>query len=163
MTVQVTSFFDPATFSYSYLVVSGTDAAIIDPVFNFDPVSGRLTTASVEALLSAAEGLNVRWVLDTHIHADHLSGAQWLKQRLGARVGIGAEVVEVQTIFGGVFNCDTEFLTDGSQFDLLFADEHTLALGDTEIKVWHTPGHTPACVSYIVDDCVFVGDTFFMP
>jgi glyoxylase-like metal-dependent hydrolase (beta-lactamase superfamily II) len=167
---QVTGFFDPATSSLTYLVAdpaTGT-AGIIDPVLDFDPKSGRTSTANADRLLAAAKGLRVTWILETHTHADHLSAAPYIKAKTGGRIGIGASVVEVQKTWQRIFNLKAEFRTDGSQFDHLFADGERFTIGDLPATVWHTPGHTPACLTYVVDGnggpaCVFVGDTMFMP
>ena len=167
---QITGFFDPATSSISYLVTDGTTgaAAIIDPVLDFDPKAARTSTAAADGIIAAAAGLRVEWVLETHTHADHLSAAMYLKAKLGCRIGIGAHVTDVQQAWKGLFNLEAEFRTDGSQFDHLFVEGEQLHLGSLRLTVWHTPGHTPACVSYIVQGdrgpaCAFVGDTLFMP
>lgn len=167
---QVTGFFDPATSSLTYLVVdpASKTAAIVDPVLDFDPKSGRTSTANADRLLAAAEGLRIAWILETHTHADHLSAAPYVKAKTGGRVGIGAAVVEVQKTWQGIFNLKPEFRADGSQFDHLFADGERFAIGGLSATVWHTPGHTPACLTYVVDGqdsptCAFVGDTLFMP
>lgn len=167
---QVTGFFDPATSSISYLVTDGASraAAIIDPVLDFDPKAARTSTAAADGIIAAAAGLRVEWVLETHTHADHLSAAMYLKAKLGCRIGIGAHVTDVQQAWKGLFNLEGEFRTDGSQFDHLFVEGEQLHLGSLRLTIWHTPGHTPACVSYIVQGdsgpaCAFVGDTLFMP
>jgi glyoxylase-like metal-dependent hydrolase (beta-lactamase superfamily II) len=167
---RVTGFFDPVTSSVSYLVVdpvTGT-GAIIDPVLDFDPRSGRTSTASADRLVEAAAGARVEWVLETHPHADHLAADAYLKKALHARVGIGAHITTVQAVWRDIFNLGPEFRTDGSQFDHLFADQERFALGELAVTVHHTPGHTPACVVYVVSGpegpaCAFVGDTLFMP
>ena len=167
---QVSGFFDPATSSISYLVAdpaTGT-AAIIDPVLDYDPKAARTSTPSADRIVDAASKLKVEWILETHTHADHLSAALHLKRRLGGRVGIGAQVTEVQKVWKRLLNLETEFRTDGSQFDHLFAEGEQIRLGGLTITVWHTPGHTPACVTYVVRGsrgpaCAFVGDTLFMP
>lgn len=166
MALQTTPFFDPGTFSYSYVVASGDKhAAIIDAVLNFDPVAVRTTTAHADQIIDYVkeQKLTVDWILETHVHADHLSAAQYIKQSLEGQVAIGRDVQAVQNIFSDVFNAGPQFATNGSQFDRLLEDGDRLALGDMEIRVLHTPGHTPACVTYIVDDQAFVGDTLFMP
>jgi glyoxylase-like metal-dependent hydrolase (beta-lactamase superfamily II) len=167
---QVTGFFDPATSSLTYLVadLASKTAAIVDPVLDFDPKSGRTSTANADRLLAAAEGLRIAWILETHTHADHLSAAPYVKAKTGGRVGIGAAVVEVQKTWQQIFNLQPEFRADGSQFDHLFADGERFAIGGLSATVWHTPGHTPACLTYVVDGqdsptCAFVGDTLFMP
>lgn len=163
---QVQAFFDEATSTVSYLVSDPEtrDAAVIDPVLDYDHRSGRAGTASAGRLLQAAQsqGLAIRWILETHAHADHLSAAPYLRQRTGAPVAIGAHIREVQQIFRPVFNLD-DVSGDGSEFDRLLEDGERLALGRLEVEVMHTPGHTPACVSYRIGDAVFVGDTLFMP
>jgi glyoxylase-like metal-dependent hydrolase (beta-lactamase superfamily II) len=167
---QVTGFFDPGTSSLTYLVAdpASKTAAIIDPVLDFDPKSGRTSTANADRLLAAAEGLRIAWILETHTHADHLSAAPYVKAKTGARIGIGAAVVEVQKTWQQIFNLTPEFRADGSQFDHLFADGERFTIGGLSATAWHTPGHTPACLTYVVDGqdgptCAFVGDTLFMP
>jgi glyoxylase-like metal-dependent hydrolase (beta-lactamase superfamily II) len=166
MIPSVSAFFDKATNTVSYLVADPATrrAAVIDPVLDYDAASGEVDTRSVDALLAAASeaSLAIDWVLETHIHADHLSGACIVAARTGARVGIGARVREVQRIFKPVFGAD-DVVPDGRVFDHLFADGERIALGDIGIEVLHTPGHTPACVSYHIGDALFVGDTLFMP
>ncbi len=164
--IQVTPFFDPATYSYSYVVADSTGhAAVIDSVLDFDPVAVRATTDSADRLIQfiTDQQLILDWILETHVHADHLSAAQYLKSQLGGRVAIGVQVIAVQGIFKDVFNAEAGFCSNGGQFDLLLQDGQQLPLGDTEIEVLHTPGHTPACVTYRIDDAAFVGDTLFMP
>lgn len=167
MKPEVRSFFDPATFTVSHVVrePGGTHCAIIDPVRDFDAKSGRTDTESVDAIIAYVrdEGLTVDWILETHVHADHLSAGPYLKETLGGQTGIGAQITAVQETFAGVFNAGSDFATDGSQFDHLFADGETISIGVLEGRVMHTPGHTPACVSYVFGDAVFVGDTLFMP
>ena len=139
--------------------------AIIDSVLDFCHKSGRTDTASAQQVADwvEAEGLTVEWILETHAHADHLSAAPWLNQRLGGRIGIGAHIVDVQKVFTDVFNAGDGFHTNGSQFDRLFEDGDTFAIGNVPTRVMHTPGHTPACVTYVAGDAAFVGDTIFMP
>jgi glyoxylase-like metal-dependent hydrolase (beta-lactamase superfamily II) len=168
--VRITSFYDKTTNTLSYLLADAATrkAAIIDPVLDYDWRSGRVSTRSADAMIEAARGLSVEWILDTHVHADHLTAADYLRGKLGARLGIGARVVEVQRIWRDFYNIGASMPVDGSQFDRLFADGDEFSLGTLEIAVWHTPGHTPACVSYIVRGAsgpasVFVGDTMFMP
>ena len=170
MRATVDGFFDPGTNTVSYLVAEpgGTACALIDPVLDFDMATGRTGTASADRLLAAVRdrGLSVAWLLETHVHADHLSAAPYLQERLGGRIGIGAGIVAVQDTFGKVFNEGTEFQRDGSQFDALFRDGDAFAIGGLEARVLHTPGHTPACLTYVVGDgpaAAFVGDTMFMP
>ncbi|MEY4056203.1 MAG: hypothetical protein RL519_1538 [Pseudomonadota bacterium] len=163
---HIQAFFDEATFTATYLVgdPATKQAAVIDPVLDFDPASGRVSTGSAEALLAAARegGWTITRVLETHAHADHLSAAPLIKSRTGARVGIGAHIGTVQQVFAGVFNAPDVSGT-GAEFDDLFADGETFRIGELEVEVLHTPGHTPACISYRIGDAVFVGDTLFMP
>lgn len=160
------TFFDEATFTVTYLVGDPATkmAALIDPVLDFDPASGAISTGSVEAVLTAAAtgGWTITRVLETHAHADHLSAASLIKARTGARVGIGAHIGTVQQVFAGVFNAPDVSGT-GAEFDDLFADGETFRIGELTAEVLHTPGHTPACISYKIGDAVFVGDTLFMP
>ena len=160
------SFFDEPTNTVSYLVadpVTGK-AAIIDPVLDYDHSAGEVNTRSVEAMLKAAEdaGNTIEWVLETHAHADHLSGAPFIKAKTGAKIGIGEHIKDVQRIFRPIFNA-TYLKTDGSDFDHLFRDGERFKIGELNVEVLYTPGHTPADVSYKVEDAVFVGDTLFMP
>lgn len=163
---KVRAFFHEPTFTVSYLVWDPATkrAAIIDSVLDFDQKAGRTGTASAQAILDAvrAEGLTVDWLLETHAHADHLSAAPFLKQATGAPIVIGEHIRDVQRVFKDVFNLDY-VRTDGAPFDRLVADGDVLPLGDLSITTLHTPGHTPACVSYLIGDAVFVGDTLFMP
>lgn len=163
---SVQTFFDEATFTATHVVWDPCTgkAAIIDSVMDYDAASGALSTGSAEALVAfiEAEGLCVEWLLETHIHADHLSAAWWLKERVGGQLAMGARVTEVQEIFKEVFNAD-DLRPDGSQFDHLFADNELFELGDLPACAMPTPGHTPACMSYLIGDCCFVGDTLFMP
>ena len=165
MRPDVQAFFDPATFTASYLVsepVTGM-AAIIDPVLDFEPKAARLSSASADALLDAvkARGLTVVYVLETHAHADHLSAADYIRRKTGAKIVIGARIVEVQKTFIPVF--EAELAADGAAFDVLMSEGDTLALGELSIGALHTPGHTPACLTYTIGDAAFVGDTLFMP
>jgi glyoxylase-like metal-dependent hydrolase (beta-lactamase superfamily II) len=163
---KVRAFFHEPTFTVSYLVwdPAAKRAAIVDSALDFDQSSGRTGTRSAEAILAAAreEGVSVDWLLETHAHADHLSAAPFLKRATGAPIVIGEHIKEVQEAFKVVFNLD-DVAVDGRPFDRLVADGDTLKLGELEIKAMHTPGHTPACVSYLIGDAVFVGDTMFMP
>ena len=163
----VTPFFDEPTNTFSYVVrdPDGTACAIIDSVLDFDYAAGRTDTRSAEQIIAFVrrEGLSVAWILETHVHADHLSAAPYLHAQLGGKTGIGAYIVEVQEIFGKAFNAGTEFARDGSQFDALFQEGDTFMIGALEASVLHTPGHTPACLTYVVGDAAFVGDTLFMP
>jgi glyoxylase-like metal-dependent hydrolase (beta-lactamase superfamily II) len=162
---EIQGFFDEATNTVSYLVVDPESraAAFIDPVLDYDPKSGKVSTASADRLLNAAEKAKARieWILETHAHADHLSAAQYLKAKTGAKIGIGAHINDVQKIFTGVFN--QKATTDGREFDHLFKEGETFEIGGLTVEVISTPGHTPACVSYRIGEAVFVGDTLFMP
>lgn len=176
-TMTVEGFFDPATCTISYLLFdSGSgECALIDSVLDYDPKSGRTRTASADQLIArvAVLGARVRWLLETHVHADHLSAAPYLKTRVGGEIAIGRHVTRVQDVFGKLFNAGPAFAHDGSQFDRLLDDGDTLALGALSIRAMHTPGHTPACMTYVVteahaahdarDAAAFVGDTLFMP
>lgn len=167
MTPRVEPFFDRATFTWSYLVSdpSTRACAIIDPVLDYDPAASRTTTRSADAIIARVQSqqLQVAWILDTHVHADHLSAASFLKQRLGGKTGIGAEVVSVQRFFRDFFDAEAGFRADGSQFDRLFGDADTFKVGELSVTALHTPGHTAACVTYLFDGAAFVGDTLFMP
>jgi glyoxylase-like metal-dependent hydrolase (beta-lactamase superfamily II) len=167
MKVGVEAFFDAATSTLSYVVADpdGRSCAIVDPVLDYDAASGRTRTDSADRIAAHVRerALEVEWILETHAHADHLSGARRLQQELGGRIGIGARITEVQRIFKEVYNLEATFNTDGSQFDHLFADEETFRIGGLEGRVIFTPGHTPACCTYVIGDCAFVGDTLFMP
>lgn len=166
MQPAVQAFFDNATNTVSYIVHDPVTkkAAIIDPVLDFTPRNGRVTTASSDALLSAAkaQGLEIVYLLETHAHADHLSAAHHLRDMTGAPVVIGDHITQVQTIFVTLFEAD-DVIPDGSQFDRLVAEGDSLSLGSLKIDVMHTPGHTPACLTYVIGDAAFVGDTLFMP
>jgi glyoxylase-like metal-dependent hydrolase (beta-lactamase superfamily II) len=163
---NIRAFFDEPTNTVSYLVWNPDEkrGVVIDPVLDFDPASGTVDDGSVEELLKVAEaeGIAIEWVLETHVHADHLSGAPLIKARTGAKVAIGEHVRDVQTIFRPIFGAD-DMKTDGSDFERLLADGERFEAGGLDIEVIHTPGHTPACVSYKIGDAVFVGDTLFMP
>jgi glyoxylase-like metal-dependent hydrolase (beta-lactamase superfamily II) len=163
---QVETFFDPATFTASYVVhdPATLSAAIIDPVLDFTPRNGRTSTRSADAMLEfiAASGLKLAWLLETHAHADHLSASHYLREKTGAPIVIGAQIVAVQKVFAALFEAD-DVVPDGSQFDRLVVEGDVLPLGELAFHVLHTPGHTPACVSYVIGDAVFVGDTLFMP
>jgi len=163
---SIRAFFDEPTNTVSYLVCSPDEkrGVVIDPVLDFDPASGTVDDGSIEELLKAAEdeGIAIEWVLETHVHADHLSGAPLIKARTGAKVAIGEHVRDVQTIFRPIFGAD-DMKADGGDFDRLLKDGERFEAGGLDIEVMHTPGHTPACVSYKIGDAVFVGDTMFMP
>lgn len=164
---SVSAFFDEQTFTVSYLVSDpkGADAVIIDPVLDFDASAGRTQTYNADKILEDVKkrDLNVQWIIETHAHADHLSAAPYLKEKLGASIAIGAHITEVQHVFGNVFNLGKDFSETGSQFDRLLQDEEILNIGALTLKALHTPGHTPACMTYKIGDAVFVGDTLFMP
>ena len=163
----VTHFFDEPTNTFSY-VVQDPDSracAIIDSVLDFDYAAGRTDVRSANTIIAfiREHDLNVVWILETHVHADHLSAAPYLHEQLGGKTGIGANIVKVQEIFGKAFNAGSEFARDGSQFDALFEEGDTFAVGQLQGQVLHTPGHTPACLTYVIGDAAFVGDTLFMP
>lgn len=164
---EIASFFDPATFTVTYVVHDPAthEAAIVDSVLDFDPSSGRTKTASADAVIDyvTSNNLKVTWLLETHAHADHFSAAPYLQEKLGGKIAIGEQITTVQNVFGKLFNAGTEFARDGSQFDALFKDGDTFTIGSLPVTVMHVPGHTPACIAYVVGDAVFVGDTMFMP
>ncbi|MCU0656889.1 MAG: MBL fold metallo-hydrolase [Polyangiaceae bacterium] len=166
MKPQIETFYDPATFTLTYLVFDpqSRDAVVIDPVLDYDPLASQTDTSSTDKLIAFVKSkeLRLQWILETHAHADHLSSSQYLKNQLGAKVAIGERIREVQVTFKGVFDLPTSFRTDGSQFDRLLADGEVLQVGAMRIEVIATPGHTPACVSYKIDDAVFTGDALFM-
>jgi glyoxylase-like metal-dependent hydrolase (beta-lactamase superfamily II) len=163
----VRAFFDPATSTISYVVHDPATmrGAVIDSVLDFDAASGRTSTASAEAIVAYVQGAGIAidWLLETHAHADHLSAAPWLANILGGTIAIGEHIRDVQAVFGDIFNAGAEFRRDGSDFGRLFADGEHFAIGELPVTVLHVPGHTPACVAYVVGDVVFVGDTMFMP
>jgi len=167
MNAHVEPFFDPATFTYSYVVSDPEtrQCAVIDSVLDYDPASGRTSHATAQRLVDYVreQDLKVQWLLETHVHADHLSAAPYLKQQLGGCMAIGDRITVVQNTFGKLFNAGTEFATDGRQFDHLFQDEETFQVGNVPARAIHTPGHTPACMTYVIGDAAFVGDTLFMP
>ena len=163
----VRTFFDEPTFTASHVVSDPATkaAAIVDSVLDFDSASGRTSTKSADEIIAyvKAEGLKVEWIFETHVHADHLSGAPYLKKQLGGKIAIGSNIKTVQKTFGEIFNVEAEFRRDGSQFDALFDDGARFRLGAIDARVIHTPGHTPACITYVIGDAGFVGDTLFMP
>ena len=167
MKADVTAFFDEATNTVTYLLAdpTGTACAIIDSVLDFDYASGRTDTRSADAMIAHIRSarLDLQWILETHVHADHLSAAPYIQNQLGGKIGIGAHITDVQTTFGKVFNEGSEFQRDGSQFDRLFAEGDSFHIGQLPARVLHTPGHTPACLTYVIGDAAFVGDTLFMP
>jgi glyoxylase-like metal-dependent hydrolase (beta-lactamase superfamily II) len=164
---EVIAFFDDATNTVSYVVRDPTSdaCAIVDSVMDIDYAAGRIACESADRIVEyvRAHGLRVEWLIETHVHADHLSAAQYLQRELGGRIGIGDRIVQVQETFGRVFNEGMEFQRDGSQFDRLFADGETYRIGNLDAVALHTPGHTPACMTHVVGDAAFVGDTLFMP
>ena len=173
--MHIESFFDPATFTFSHVLadLSTRQCALIDSVLDYDPKSGRTSTTSADRLVDRVKALDlqVQWILETHVHADHLSAAPYLKKRLGGQLAIGAHITTVQNVFGKLFNAGSEFARDGSQFDRLLADGEAFQIGTLQARAMHTPGHTPACMTYVVRDSgdvsekqvAFVGDTLFMP
>ena len=169
--LYVEALFDSATSTISYLVMDrgSGHCALIDSVLDYDPKSGRTSSASADQLVSRVKALGgkVQWILETHVHADHLSAAAYLKEALGGQIAIGSQITQVQKVFGALFNADSGFARDGSQFDVLFDDEQSFAIGTLQARALHTPGHTPACMTYVVEvdgqSIAFVGDTLFMP
>ena len=164
---DVEAFFDEATFTVSYLVSDpeSRHAAVIDSVLDYDPKSGRSSTASADRIVDSVRqhDLTVDWILETHVHADHLTAAPYLKEKLGGTIGIGGQVCRVQEAFKAIYHLDTEFQPDGKQFEHLFIDDEHFGIGGLRARVMATPGHTPACVTYVIGDAAFVGDTLFMP
>lgn len=164
---EIASFFDEATNTVSYIVHDPVTraAAIIDSVLDYDPNSGRTALTSADALIDfvKANDLTVTWLLETHAHADHLSAAPYLQEKLGGKIAIGEHITTVQGVFGKLFNAGSEFQRDGSDFDQLFADGDSFTIGNLPVSVLHVPGHTPACIAYVIGDAVFLGDTMFMP
>lgn len=167
MTPGVKAFFDEVTNTVTYVVAdpSANACAIIDPVLDFDPASGRTSTACADQVLEFIhdKGLDVAWILETHAHADHLSAAAYLKIKTGGKTGTGRLITRVQATFKKIFNLDDEFIPNGEHFDCLFDEGDRLELGSLEIEVMHTPGHTPSCMTFVVGDAAFIGDTLFMP
>ena len=171
LNAQVEGFFDPVTSTVSYLVLDSAtgQCALIDSVLDYDPKSGRTATDSADKLIARVRelGATVQWILETHVHADHLTAAPYLKEQLGGQIGIGRQITIVQQVFGTLFNVGVEMARDGSQFDHLFLDDEAFMIGSLSCRTMHTPGHTPACLTYVVEDggklMAFVGDTLFMP
>jgi len=173
--MHIESFFDPATFTFSHLLadLSTRQCALIDSVLDYDPKSGRTSTVNADRLVERVQALDLRvqWILETHVHADHLSAAPYLQKKLGGQLAIGAHITTVQDVFGKLFNAGTEFARNGSQFDRLLGDGDRFQIGALQARALHTPGHTPACMTYVVTDAradsarqvAFVGDTLFMP
>ncbi len=167
MTPEVKAFFDNATNTVSFVIKDPNSAnvAIVDSVLDFNFSNGRTDTTSADEVIAyvRAHDLKVEWILESHVHADHLSAAPYIQGQVGGKIGIGANITVVQDVFGKVFNEGSEFQRDGSQFDKLFVDGDTINIGTMKVDVMHTPGHTPACMTYVVGDAAFVGDTMFMP
>ncbi|WP_191486607.1 MBL fold metallo-hydrolase [Pseudomonas sp. FEN] len=169
--LAIEAFFDPDTWTISYLLMdtSTRRCALIDSVLDYDPKSGRTHTGSADRLIARVRELDAQaeWILETHVHADHLSAAAYLKEQLGAKVAIGSHITVVQQVFGELFNAGSDFRRDGSQFDILLDDSAEFSIGTLKARALHTPGHTPACMSYLVESgdelVAFVGDTLFMP
>lgn len=166
-TPQVHAFFDEATNTVSYVAADTATkrCAVIDTVLDYDPAAGRTRTDSADRLVAYVRenGLKVDWLLETHVHADHLSAAPYVQEKLGGKLAIGANIRVVQDVFGKMFNAGTDFARDGSQFDRLLEEGDTFSVGGIPARVLHTPGHTPACMTYVIGDAAFVGDTLFMP
>ncbi|MEO1121355.1 MAG: MBL fold metallo-hydrolase [Pseudomonadota bacterium] len=164
---DVTGFFDPATNTISYLVKDpGSHAcAVIDTVMDIDYAAGRITHQSADEIIAEIErrGLSLEWVIETHVHADHLSAAPYIQEKLGGKIGVGSQITVIQETFGKIFNEGTEFERDGSQFNKLFEDGDIYQIGGMRASVIHTPGHTPACMTHVIGNAAFVGDTLFMP
>lgn len=167
MTPKIKAFFDETTNTVSYIVIEpqGNACAVVDSVLDFDHASGRTNTTSADRIIAwiKKQGLKSHWILESHVHADHLSAAPYLQEKLGGKIGIGANITVIQDTFGKVFNEGTEFQRDGSQFDALFNHGDSFHIGQMRADVLHTPGHTPACLTYVIGDAAFVGDTLFMP
>jgi glyoxylase-like metal-dependent hydrolase (beta-lactamase superfamily II) len=167
MSPEVKAFFDEATFTVSYVVKDpmSNKAAIIDSVLDFDYASGHTDTTSADEVIAYVkeQGLDIEWILETHVHADHLSAAPYIQEQVDGKIGIGEKITVVQDTFGKVFNEGTAFQRDGSQFDKLFVQGDSFHIGQLRGDVLHTPGHTPACLTYVIGDAAFVGDTLFMP
>lgn len=167
MTINIKTFFDPDTATFTHVVSdpSTQKCAIIDSVLDYDQYSGRTKTKSADQVIDYIneEKLSVEWILDTHIHADHITASHYLKEKLGGKIGIGAKIKDVLALWVPIFNTSKDTSFDGSQFDHLFEDGDVFKLGNIDVKVLHTPGHTPACSSYLIEDAIFVGDTIFMP
>jgi len=169
--LHVEGFFDPATSTVSYLVLdlATRHCVLVDSVLDYDPKSGHTATTSADKLIARVAELNAKvdWILETHVHADHLTAAPYLKENLGGKIGIGSQIATVQEVFGALFNTGSDMARDGSQFDHLFTNDESFAIGTLQCRTLHTPGHTPACMTYVVSDgeetAAFVGDTLFMP
>jgi glyoxylase-like metal-dependent hydrolase (beta-lactamase superfamily II) len=169
--MRIEGFFDQTTWTVSYLVIDAVSrkCAVVDSVLDYDPKSGRTSTGSADVLVARIRELEltVEWILETHVHADHFTASDYLKEIIGGKTAIGSQITQIQNVFGGLFNAGEAFARDGSQFDKLLDDDEVLTVGQLEIRAWHTPGHTPACVTYVVSDgsetAALVGDTLFMP
>lgn len=163
----VKAFFDQGTWTFTYVVYEkpNTPCVVIDSVLNYDPKSGRTKTKSADEVIAFVkeQGLTVDWILETHAHADHLSAAPYLQKHLGGKIAIGSHIQDVQKVFKGIFNLESEFPTNGSQFDYLIEEDQDLHAGNLTIHPLFVPGHTPACMAYVIGDAIFVGDTIFMP
>lgn len=164
---EVYSFFDEATNAACYIVKDpdSNACAVIDSILDFDQAAGRTHTTHADMLIAKIikNGWSLDWIIETHVHADHLSAAPYLAEKIGGKIAIGANIAAVQEVFGKIFNAGTEFEMDGSQFDQLFKDGDYFSIGNLDVAVMHTPGHTPACVTYVIGDVAFIGDTLFMP
>lgn len=164
---HVQAFFDESTNTASYVVSDPETSAcaVVDSVLDFDAAAGRTSTTAADQVIAYIQDNNLKceWLLETHVHADHLSGAPYIQQRLGGKLAIGDGITQIQDVFGKIFNAGTEFERDGSQFDRLLKDQDEFAIGALSVSAMHTPGHTPACMTYVIGDCAFVGDTLFMP
>ncbi|MDP1723177.1 MAG: MBL fold metallo-hydrolase [Alphaproteobacteria bacterium] len=165
--MNIQAFFDKNTSTITYVVSDETThkCAIIDPVLDYDPLLGKITTNSADILIEyiKSNALYVEWILETHIHADHLTAAHYLKVKLGGKIAIGANITEILKFWIPIFNTSQDTPLDGSQFDYLFKDNEHFSIGSLDVKIMYTPGHTPACISYLINDAIFVGDTIFMP
>lgn len=169
--LHVEGFFDPATSTVSYLVLdlATRHCALVDSILDYDPKSGHTATTSADKLIARVAELNAKvdWILETHVHADHLTAAPYLQESLGGKIGIGSQIATVQEVFGALFNTGSDMARDGSQFDHLFTNDESFTIGTLQCRTLHTPGHTPACMTYVVSDseetAAFVGDTLFMP
>ncbi|WP_417316857.1 MBL fold metallo-hydrolase [Emcibacter sp.] len=167
MKPEAKAFFDEFTYTVSYVISDPktSKCAIVDSVLDYNPNSSRTSTKAADEIVEyvRAQGLEVEWILETHVHADHLSAAPYLKEKVGGKLAIGSHILIVQETFGKLFNAGSEFERDGSQFDVLFEDGATFNIGSLVATAIHTPGHTPACMTYVIGDAAFVGDTLFMP
>jgi glyoxylase-like metal-dependent hydrolase (beta-lactamase superfamily II) len=167
MTINIKTFFDPDTATFTHVVSdpSTQKSAIIDSVLDYDPYSGRTKTNSADQVMAYIneEKLSVEWILETHIHADHITASHYLKEKLGGKIGIGSKIKDVLALWVPIFNTNKDTNLDASQFDHLFEDGEVFKLGNVDVTVLYTPGHTPACSSYLMEDAIFVGDTIFMP